>query len=724
MSNGRQSQQVQPTPKDPIVNCHTHIFTGDYVPPYLARTFLPAPIYKWISVSWLIRKMRKRYADESVDRYFQGRRERKEKAEKSRALADSVRKRIMDRFVQFLVVWLSLNIILVIFDHWFHIIPVGSWLDSFESILSNRLGIQLPLRRILWIFPLYLAPGFVQFVVVGIAFFVIPPLKKWALFILDKMGYDWFIPSEMTKDMIRRYLQLGQYARYRRQQDIMDRLEEQHPPNSQFIILPMDMKYMDAGPVRPSKGALPAEYISDLRRARSNILSAEEVLSNGVNGASHRTQAEINAAKAKIALCQQEIESIESLRSKDYYYLQLDKLRDLKKNRGAVVRPFIFVDPRRIRDTKNSSPSFFQYDASDPTNLVLERCVLGDYLFGEWDTAIGRYNKLQRDDYTGFSGLKIYPALGYYPFDRYLLPLLVYAAQNEIPIMTHCTQGVIFYRGKDIPDRNFHPVFTEFDSDDKLPLPQSKNGAYQVNFTHPLNYLCLLDSRLLAIHLKNVLEEIDDEEEKLKLIAIFKYRIENQEPIVDPVLENLKICFGHYGGSSQWERFYEEDRSRYSKEIFTQPEHGIRFDLANGKALSPKKLEDIWYGTEWYSIISSLMLQYPNVYADISYTLHVTDIFPLLKRTLRHERGEAAEIQRQQDGLPIHPLGERILFGTDFYVVRSNKSDKQLLMETRAQLSEEQFDLIARENPKRYLMTRFDMPETNGQSENSGQEEE
>ena len=48
-------------------------------------------------------------------------------------------------------------------------------------------------------------------------------------------------------------------------------------------------------------------------------------------------------------------------------------------------------------------------------------------------------------------------------------------------------------------------------------------------------------------------------------------------------------------------------------------------------------------------------------------------------------------------------LRSRILFGTDFYVVRNHKSDKDLLIETKTLLSEEDFDLIARENTHNYL---------------------
>ena len=40
--------------KQPIINCHTHIFTGDHVPPYLAKTVVPAPLYFLINLSWVV----------------------------------------------------------------------------------------------------------------------------------------------------------------------------------------------------------------------------------------------------------------------------------------------------------------------------------------------------------------------------------------------------------------------------------------------------------------------------------------------------------------------------------------------------------------------------------------------------------------------------------------------------------------------------------------------
>ena len=44
--------------KPPIINCHIHMFTGDYVPPYLAKTYLPEPFYRLLSMRWVIAIMR------------------------------------------------------------------------------------------------------------------------------------------------------------------------------------------------------------------------------------------------------------------------------------------------------------------------------------------------------------------------------------------------------------------------------------------------------------------------------------------------------------------------------------------------------------------------------------------------------------------------------------------------------------------------------------------
>jgi len=114
---------------------------------------------------------------------------------------------------------------------------------------------------------------------------------------------------------------------------------------------------------------------------------------------------------------------------------------------------------------------------------------------------------------------------------------------------------------------------------------------------------------------------------------------------------------------------------------------------------------------DWYIMISSMMLQYPNVYADISYTLHAEHIFPQLPQTLRHERGANPEtpphLAEAGLSLPTHRLGDRILFGTDFYMIRSHKTEKALLVQTQSLLGEEASDQIARFNPQSYLKMTY-----------------
>ena len=47
--------------KKPIINAHAHIFTGFFVPPYLARTFLVDPLYRLVNTKWIIDAFRRHY---------------------------------------------------------------------------------------------------------------------------------------------------------------------------------------------------------------------------------------------------------------------------------------------------------------------------------------------------------------------------------------------------------------------------------------------------------------------------------------------------------------------------------------------------------------------------------------------------------------------------------------------------------------------------------------
>lgn len=156
---------------------------------------------------------------------------------------------------------------------------------------------------------------------------------------------------------------------------------------------------------------------------------------------------------------------------------------------------------------------------------------------------------------------------------------------------------------------------------------------------------------------------------------------------------------GHFGGDDEWLNFFEKDRDNFSKQLNEMPSKGIDFFNDEKGNRSKTKTEQVWKGADWYSIICSLMLQYENVYADISYILHKNElIIPLLTQTL------------QNPG-----LRSKVLYGTDFFVVRNHKSDKEMLAEMMAGLSEEDFDVMARCNPVKFLqnnISRITAPST------------
>jgi predicted TIM-barrel fold metal-dependent hydrolase len=132
-----------------------------------------------------------------------------------------------------------------------------------------------------------------------------------------------------------------------------------------------------------------------------------------------------------------------------------------------------------------------------------------------------------------------------------------------------------------------------------------------------------------------------------------------------PILERhrgLKLCLAHFGGEADWDRYLREP---------WQPE------TANGRKSWLAKIVDM--------ILSG---KYENLYTDISYVLFVDDDYVhMLKVLLSDAR-----------------IAERVLFGSDFYVVENAKLDeRRIAVRLRSVLGEELFDTIARVNPARFL---------------------
>lgn len=126
---------------------------------------------------------------------------------------------------------------------------------------------------------------------------------------------------------------------------------------------------------------------------------------------------------------------------------------------------------------------------------------------------------------------------------------------------------------------------------------------------------------------------------------------------------NLKLCLAHFGGNEEWDKYLREPW----KDDHTPIEN-----------------------MNWLSQITTMIKSenYPNLYTDISYTIFRFDRFiPILKVFLED---------------PV--LKERILFGSDYYMIEQEKlTEREISMKLRGTLGREMFEQIAVTNPQRYL---------------------
>jgi len=576
--------------KPPVINCHTHIFTGDHVPPYLAKTFIPCPLYYILKVSTLVGIFRYWFYGPFT---WQFRPWYKHLQKINYKIKMFVKRNQLLSLVGFIVgLWLTIQVFFILFD-WLSGLssPTSSIKDTIESIRKWLAGFHL----------IYIPSSlFAKLGIILLLFLFFKPGRNLILMILKKLwSFLKVFPGPKTKELANRYLNIGRYAFYHDQSEIFERLSRQYPSDTGFVVLPMDMAFMEAG----------------------------------------------------------------KLKDKYSYGFQMADLAIIKANPIYTDKffPFVFAEPRRIIEEGIKQ---FDYTIKDG-KVILEDCFIKSYIIE---------NK--------FNGFKIYPALGYYPFDEALLPLWKYAADENLPITTHCIRGTIYYRGLKKRTWDNHPVFEQSCGDDNyepLMLNEIKNMDFINNFTHPLNYLCLLEEELLRKLVSNAKDD--------RIRELFGFNGLNKP--MDHNLNKLKICFGHYGGDEEWTKFMESDRDNYSPQLIKNPTRGIEF-LKNEDGIPKRgKIEQIWRSTDWYSIISSMMLQYP-VYADISYILHNLEIQPLLNQTLKNPG-----------------LKEKVLYGTDFYVVRNHKTDKNMLAEMLDNLTEEEFDMITRENPRKFLSSKL-----------------
>ncbi len=586
----------------PIINAHSHVFTSKHVPPYLAKKFMPFPLYYIFHLGAIVGIFK--FIDSlNAGKYKPWRQSLKRQW--LLFLNFIGRNPVIKTIWGLLGFWLTVLAFYILFD-WIVFITNTSFPD--DHFIVGKVEVVRTFLIEYNIIPKGANPEW-NLWKTGIVLFVLFFVKSGRnlIFFVFKSLFSFFklIPGKQTQDLLKRYLLIAKYAKYKTQSLIFGKMKDQYPPGSGFVLLPMDMAYMEAGKI-----AEPYEkQLSDILRIKI---------------------------------------------SKSY------------KKQGVKIYPFIFIDPRRISEEKEKqnykSRPLFDF-TPEPGKVIIKDCLVQRYI-----------------EKHGFNGFKIYPALGYYPFAKELLAVWKYAEQNNLPITTHCIKGSIFFRGKKRHEWDTHPVFKDEDVEKQLLLPEIKNVDFQLNFTHPMNYLCLLEEPFL----RELLTQYNDS----GLNIIFGYS-DCETPLKHP-FKNLKICMAHYGGEEHWERYLEKDSYSYIQQIIKFPGKGLTFfdDDDDRQEINYNRLAQYWKNVDWYTIISSMMMQYPNVYADISYILHSASIFPLLRETLDPKNGK---------------LPNRVLYGTDFYVVRNHNSEKGLFVESHAELTTKEFDLIARLNPHEFL---------------------
>lgn len=379
--------------------------------------------------------------------------------------------------------------------------------------------------------------------------------------------------GKRTRQAAKRYLGIARHATYITQAHIFTVLRRAYPNHFSFVVLAMDMEFMDAG--QPKKD----------------------------------------------------------------YYSQLEDLIALKEDYPKELHAFIAIDPRRLQYSKKANFNFEDY--------ALEHFKNGN-----------------------FSGVKLYPALGYYPFDKRFKNIYKFCVNNNVPIMSHCIEGTIYYRGSKTKERAIqvdaksillnnkkewqeHPILKVNRQKESLKLPQKRNHDFSKNFGHPFNYKCLLDPKKAS------------------------------EYFGEPVdFSKLKICLAHFGGSEEWDKYFEDTYQTYNNNLF--------IDDNIGKATAYTNAQNIWDNASWLSVIYDLMCEYENVYADMSFMLYNKNNFNLLKLLIDDKR-----------------VGHKILFGTDFYVVAQKGTEKRLYHTIRAELGEERFEKVSVTNARTYLSSSY-----------------
>ncbi len=225
-----------------------------------------------------------------------------------------------------------------------------------------------------------------------------------------------------------------------------------------------------------------------------------------------------------------------------------------------------------------------------------------------------------RNDIFPFTGIKLYPSTGFYAFDEKLKPSLEWAADNHMPILTHCNYlGGIFNNDRDKLNTSLSPKDPY--SGVYYPAP-GKNHKLQSKFFN---------------RLFNTQKAVNNKYYSSYFLEPNSYR-STLEYFRDVFKKPLKICFAHYGGNEHM---------------------NLQHAIDQGKKMDPGNYYGVNSSKNWCLQIRELMEEFDSVYTDISYALTDHNTHEFIFSEMLNK-----------------PYRDRILFGTDFYMTERKAKEK------------------------------------------------
>ena len=306
------------------------------------------------------------------------------------------------------------------------------------------------------------------------------------------------------------------------------------------------------------------------------------------------------------------------------FVTQLEEVKKIKRYYPSTFFPFLGIDPRHKAgiDLVNFAKPYFETGAVSPEGKV----------------------------YPYFCGIKLYPALGFFPFDPRLEELYAYAQEHQLPVMTHCTRVGSQYIGNLIESL----------------IPDSPP---MIDSASTVTVKASVEARITAYKTRGWIKNSKLGENDLAC-DLFGHP-ENYIPVLEK-FPDLRLCMAHMGGSNEIRK-------------------SMKDELADIRQVDPDS---------WFEHIERIMKIYPNLYTDISYTLSDFndkdgDVF---KATLAF-LNTLVDPNDPQEG----KLGDRVLFGTDFFMTEQEKREPELYAITKENLAT-WWDAIGKHNTQKFLM--------------------